>query len=328
MNQIRVSNDYASDAYTQWRIGRNSMMAWAVGLRPFKDVFRTTLRQLPNIYLSDEPNPELQSAVATLSTGPVAIGDKIGATNVSIVMRTCTTNGTILAPSRPATAIESTYLGGAAAPAGEVWATEATVTSGASTLPPFGLVLVADLQQAYTLQPRHLRWWPWAAPNTRYFSYPWSTNISSSPLAPFSTNESLVLPACPAKNNSHVFPWQLHLLVPTLSNGWLLKGEVGKYVPFSPRRFLNVDAGSAAQLGMTVAGMGCGRLAIVKDDRGEMGVCDLLFLFFTWTGAAGEKVAVAVVPPGSSTALTVTCAIGSSGTAQVTVQKTGSYSCD
>lgn len=36
-----------------------------------------------------EVAPRLQSAVLSLSAGPVAVGDKIGVTDVALVMRAC-----------------------------------------------------------------------------------------------------------------------------------------------------------------------------------------------------------------------------------------------
>lgn len=65
---------------TNWRIGGQSLLMDALGLAPSKDGFWTTRYQPGHPYPPEkhEPNPRLQSASATLSAGPVAIGDGIG----------------------------------------------------------------------------------------------------------------------------------------------------------------------------------------------------------------------------------------------------------
>jgi hypothetical protein len=65
---------------TNWRIGGQGLLLDALGLAPSKDGFWTTSYQPGHPYDpgSHEPHPRLQSAVATLSAGPVAIGDGIG----------------------------------------------------------------------------------------------------------------------------------------------------------------------------------------------------------------------------------------------------------
>lgn len=72
-----------------WRIGITSILASAVGLAPFKDVFWSSHIETGNPYgpKAIEPYPELEVAIATLSTGPVGPGDKIGLANGTIIMR-------------------------------------------------------------------------------------------------------------------------------------------------------------------------------------------------------------------------------------------------
>lgn len=67
----------------------SSIFAHAVGLAPFKDVYWSTENQPGNRYGSkaSEPYPELNSAISTLSAGPVGPGDKIGLMNKNIIMR-------------------------------------------------------------------------------------------------------------------------------------------------------------------------------------------------------------------------------------------------
>lgn len=72
-----------------WKIGITSILASAVGLAPFKDVFWSSINQTGSRYYPNaiEPYPELESVIATLSTGPVGPGDKIGFMNRTVIMR-------------------------------------------------------------------------------------------------------------------------------------------------------------------------------------------------------------------------------------------------
>ena len=76
-------------------------------------------------------NCELNSIVATLSTGPVSIADKAGDTNSTIVNRCVRSDGRILQPDKPATAIDSTFsqttAGARTAPEGDIWSTMTTL---------------------------------------------------------------------------------------------------------------------------------------------------------------------------------------------------------
>lgn len=81
--QARVSDDYQPGNY-QWKIGVTSMFAHALNIAPFKDTFWTTSHQPGNPYgLKYEPYPNLQAAIATLSTGPVGPSDAVGESDSS-----------------------------------------------------------------------------------------------------------------------------------------------------------------------------------------------------------------------------------------------------
>ena len=57
-------------------------------------------------------NCELNAIVATLSTGPVGIADKPWDTNATLVRRCVRDDGRILQPDKPATAVDSMFVGG------------------------------------------------------------------------------------------------------------------------------------------------------------------------------------------------------------------------
>lgn len=59
--------------------------------------------------------------VATLSAGPVGIGDGPGMTNVTLVRQFARSDGRLLHPSYPATPIDVMYYPPALRPSGEIW---------------------------------------------------------------------------------------------------------------------------------------------------------------------------------------------------------------
>ena len=77
---IRASDDY-QPGNDQWDIGLTDIWTYALGLAPFKDTFWTTPEQ-PGYANHGHPinktewHCELESAMATLSTGIVGISDK------------------------------------------------------------------------------------------------------------------------------------------------------------------------------------------------------------------------------------------------------------
>ena len=86
-------------------------------------------------------------------------------------------------------------------------------------------------------------------------------------------------------------PWQYTAIVRELPGGWILLGEVGKYVPLSPARFTDASV------------------------RG--GALDIAMV-----GAPREVVTVLVQKPSSTTLTAVTLMLGESGAAATTVAPT------
>ena len=226
-------------------LGKPSTIAWAVGLKPFKDVLRTTVHQPGNYYIQDELNPSLQVVVATLSTGPVGIGDKINMTDMTLLRPCMMANGTILAPSKAATAIEVSYT--PAAPHGEVWSTYSRTRSQGALLAHY--VLAAAMTADYTLQPFMLNLVPGSQWRVAKFDTTWSLTELI-----FNSSSSLTLPSNSPQIARNFFGWNLVALLPQQSNGWVLLGEVDKYVGLSWRRLWSVDASSASDLKVTVGG--------------------------------------------------------------------------
>ena len=85
-------------------------MAHAVGLAAFKDDFHTTSHQDTCRFKSDEPYPELETYVASLSGGPVGPSDTVGGVNRTLLMSTCMSDGRLLKPTRPVMSIDATFV--------------------------------------------------------------------------------------------------------------------------------------------------------------------------------------------------------------------------
>jgi len=78
-----------------------NLVADAVGLLPFKDLF-----------LTREFRAEGEALISALSAGMVGIGDPIGEADPVLVARTCRKDGVLLKPDRPALPLDFTFLPG------------------------------------------------------------------------------------------------------------------------------------------------------------------------------------------------------------------------
>jgi hypothetical protein len=100
VTSIRTSGDHG------YLVGPGILWAWfcyvnvlarALGLWPYKDVFRTDHGR------RDESL--MDALLAALSGGPVGVGDRIGATDTAIVRATCRADGLLIKPDAPIAAI-------------------------------------------------------------------------------------------------------------------------------------------------------------------------------------------------------------------------------
>ena len=245
VTQARASDDYNHNpvaGYENWRIGGQSILLDALGLSTSKDGFWTTNFQSGNPYGDEsvEPYPLLESAITTLSAGPVAIGDKIGVTDLSLVFRSCTKSGRLLHPSHPAKMIDRVIYHKAFGTNnlnGEVWATTSVVTG-----VQYGYLLAADISISGSVIPSDLSLHEENS-STGYF-YAFEGN-STSVLIKFSLNQPLELPVL-----SLSVGFLFYTIVPVLSNGWSFLGESSKWVAVSPDRFIGIstlDSGLAVR---------------------------------------------------------------------------------
>ncbi|CAF3696266.1 unnamed protein product [Rotaria sordida] len=116
VTQAHVSDDYAvhlRQQDSQWTIGVSSMLADAIGLVPYKDVFWSSSIEPRAPYRVPvmEPVPDRKILIATLSTGPIASSDAINYTNIKRIIRCCSEDGTILKPDRTISMIDTLVAG-------------------------------------------------------------------------------------------------------------------------------------------------------------------------------------------------------------------------
>jgi hypothetical protein len=104
-------------------------LAGTLGLNAFKDVFFSRRPASGADAIDGDEHAEVEALLASLSAGPVGIGDRIGHTDASIVMRTCDADGRIRHVDRPVALIDDCLFGGPARGEQLAWAT-ATSTSG------------------------------------------------------------------------------------------------------------------------------------------------------------------------------------------------------
>ncbi|CAH1778788.1 unnamed protein product [Owenia fusiformis] len=229
VTQARVSDDY-HPGNSQWKIGISSMFANALGYAPFKDNFWTTTVQPGTSYnqgAATEPNVELQTTVAILSTGPVGPSDKNNYTDIDLLMRCCANDGLILKPSRPAIAINDQILMNAwGNPIGEVWSTYSDIAGWR-----FGIILAAEMLQDYTIGPMAAGFGD---------DFPKSKIFGSTKTMEFSETSKLLIPAKQCTTKTPCVYWTTPVFT---INGdeILIIGELDKTVRMSPQRVTNIN---------------------------------------------------------------------------------------
>ena len=102
ISQMRTSIDYhksvSKEAY--WpQFHTVNMIAWAIGVWPYKDNFHST-----------ERCGTQEALISSLSGGMVGSGDRIGTADRELLLRTCRTDGLLLKPDKPATPIDAMFL--------------------------------------------------------------------------------------------------------------------------------------------------------------------------------------------------------------------------
>ena len=261
--QIRASDDHMPgvDSQLQWHMGWSSMLAWSLGLAPFKDNYWSTALQPGGTRPGPETTPSLHNAASTLSAGPVTPGDGVGFSDTAQILRACDASGRLLQPSRALTSIDAAAVARAFpntssnVPTGIV---SATYTAVAALV--FDHILAANLTMSWNILPKHLESTRadlplrLAVPRNSaksWLLHPLSSHadaiiayaLNTTTLDPtslvtqlFSATSPILLFAC------GLIDFQLWHTAPIFQNGWSLLGEVSKWVPVSEARFFDIGS--------------------------------------------------------------------------------------
>lgn len=146
-----------------------------------------------------------------MSTGPVAIGDRIGHTNATLVNMACMPDGTILKPSRPFLSIESMFS--PSGPKGELWSTFTNVSGSRAMHFVFSAGLVSD----FTITPAHLGIY-----SGDFDICTWSGGtITAAMCKPFNRSNDFSVPASPPPVNplNEPRPFHYYLVTPWIKAG-------------------------------------------------------------------------------------------------------------
>lgn len=234
VTQVRPSGDYLAGmpkSYHWVPFTKTSMLAWAVGLYPWKDTFLSSPGERR---VRDEKRPEEEALVSILSAGMVGPGDKIGYINQSLLLRTCRKDGLLLKPDRPAMPIDKMFVENKT-----LYTTITEVKTGAGTY-----YYVAG----YNLYPNRYR--------ERDLTFS-ELGVAPGSYSVYSWNDKKFQ----AQKDRVVFPEKLdqyrsayYVLVPDPANGPALVGEIEKFVTVSSGRFKKVEAG-AGKLSLGLEGV-------------------------------------------------------------------------
>jgi hypothetical protein len=110
VTHVRASGDYLAGGpktYFWPRFHKTSMLAYATGMYPWKDVHMSSSGQRT---IRNERWPLEETLIANLSAGPVGPGDKLGTADRELLMRTCRSDGVLLKPDLPAMPIEQMFV--------------------------------------------------------------------------------------------------------------------------------------------------------------------------------------------------------------------------
>eukprot|EP01113_Clastostelium_recurvatum_P038251 TRINITY_DN569_c0_g1_i3.p1 TRINITY_DN569_c0_g1~~TRINITY_DN569_c0_g1_i3.p1 ORF type:complete len:418 (-),score=101.55 TRINITY_DN569_c0_g1_i3:227-1480(-) len=253
VTQTRVSGDYVPGT-DQWKAGWSSMLAWALGLVPYKDDFWTTESQ-PNCYNMDgrgthctEPNTILQTLSAALTAGPVGPSDMIGKMNRTLIMHTCRNDGLLLKADYPAIPLDAFFRNTFATPrVDQIWLSSTTISSYT-----FHYLLAAGLPSPFTLRVSDL---PGASNQSNYVAIDYFSLLNKiagqTTVATLDNAHDLVVPVAGLPNIGQE-PFRYYVLAPQTAK-CVLMGEVNKFITVSKQRVKSITITS---LGMSVAVMG------------------------------------------------------------------------
>ena len=253
------------------------------------------------------PDSRLQAIIAVFSTGPVGVGDALGATNASVVLPACDAAGRLLQPDKPFTAIDATFARAGQDPrgpppngtcksawmskadGGAVWSSFTQLNAGGAA-PPAAIthhVLAINVSRPWVLQRNDL--WPRATASAVYVSRRWDSSrpcqngsaaVASGCVTASTAGEDLpdLQSHSAASNGTYGIgesPFVLIAIHEVPAGGWLV-WEEGKYVPVSSRRFKHVETTTLGGGGGGGGGSGGGLSVTLAGAPGEVVVLTAL----------------------------------------------------
>ncbi|MCB9488930.1 MAG: hypothetical protein H6684_09395 [Deltaproteobacteria bacterium] len=240
---VRSSIDYrpelAKEAYwPQFHIA--NMIVDAVGLRPFKDNFRTA-----------EAHGEAEALISILSAGMVGPSDEVNEQDAALLMRTCRADGLLLKPDAAAKPIDSMFLDHQ----------RPFITTTHSQRADGGIwTYLAAYHMARRHPERKLRDRLYASGTydlnkmTRFFVFPkkvtdWRVDLKRDlgidrPVVAYDWRDRkarVVQGAFDLPKIRRLYDFDYLVLAPIFENGLALIGETGKFVTMADKRFEKVE---------------------------------------------------------------------------------------
>jgi len=242
VTNFRVSTDFCYGH--SWDIGSTSLLAWGLGVAPSKDTLwstdngRFSVPGCPWTPDHETPAAELHVVLALMSTGPLGISDAINMTNAELLKRTISADGTLLKPSKPITSVDSLVAKADYGPNGEVFGTymghQESDRALAYTYVAFNLKekFVLPASDVYPAVGKGVQLY------FRNVNAPCGTTLDSC-----LTKGAPVFPASDMSNTTggtNYAPTTLTVYPVRAGQQSLILGELAKFVPLSPQRFLQV----------------------------------------------------------------------------------------
>jgi hypothetical protein len=296
-----------SGLYFSYAVGPASLLAWAVGLLPYKDSFYSSAAEINTDPTGElkflnftEPFPYTHALASALSAGPISPGDGVGGSDAALVRSLCRADGILLKPERPAISMDTYWIrkqfGGGVAAAGvteevtqplsasmidgQLWSTHVELPLVAEEGPKgkqvalWHLVAAIQLEEAYNMSLAELRsaTAAWGGPTLYSNQAPvaalWTE--SGTPTEFVLLNDSNTLPLAKGDPKLGYGSLQYYVVAEPLSNSWVVWGEAGKIIPVSRQRVLSLELGESSVL------------AHLHGTEGEQGV----FRFQYWGGTS------------------------------------------
>ncbi|MDQ1466708.1 MAG: hypothetical protein QOH10_1123 [Actinomycetota bacterium] len=236
VTSIRTSGDHGylvgPELLWAWFLHTN-VMARALGLWPYKDVFHST---------ASSETREVEALLAALSAGPIGIGDRIGEADVDLIHRTCRADGVLVRPDVPIAAIDR------AAFDAPVWSGELIVAATHTQHSAGRWSYVASLNVAHDKQSHSTR----VALTEIGDDRPSSDSVV---LFDWRTRRVDVLPAS-GEYDVELAPagWDYRIVAPVLGGGIAVIGDAALYACAGDTRIADVAIGADDSAVVTVLG--------------------------------------------------------------------------